>query len=168
MPVHSESPVAIAPSNVYSYESENFFVTVNDTKPIPISSVSVTAPLVLQIVGTDQNPNWSHVLTRNQSSYTAAWYGLIRIQGGRLIQPGNSSTLGFSANVPGPGTYQLVVTALYFDGSNESWQTVIIVSNPSLLGQDVRTLVYFLGAIVILLPVSQSIVLALRRRDGAR
>jgi hypothetical protein len=168
LPVHSESPVAITPPNVYSYESENFLVTVNDTRPLPISSVSVTTPLDLQIVGTDQNPNWSHLLTRNQSSYTAAWYGLSKIQGGRLIQPGNSSTLGFSANVPGPGTYHLAVTALYFDGSSESWQTVIVVSNPSLLGLDIRTLVYILGAIVILLPVSQSIVLALRRRGGAR
>lgn len=168
LPVHSESPVAITPSNVYSYESENFFVTVNDTKPIPVTSVSITVPLALQIVGTDQNPNWSHLVARNQSSYTASWYGLSRIQGGRLIQPGNSSTLGLSLNVPGPGTYRLAVTSFYFDGSNESWQTAIVVSNPSLLGQDVRTLVYFLGAIVILLPVSQSIVLALRRRGGAR
>jgi len=168
MPVHSESPVAITPSSVYSYESENFLVTVNDTKPIPVLSVSITVPLALQIVGTDQNPDWTHLITRNQSSYTASWYGQSRIQGGRLVQPGNSSTLGLSLNVPGPGTYRLAVTALYFDGSNESWQTAIVVSNPSLLGLDVRTLVYFLGAIVILLPVSQSIVLALRRRGGAR
>src|SRR5712664_2038425 len=70
LPVHSESPVAITPSTVYSYESENFLVTVNDTRPLPISSVSVTTPFDLQIVGFDQNPNWSHLLTRNQSSYT--------------------------------------------------------------------------------------------------
>jgi hypothetical protein len=97
--------------------------------------------------------------------------GLVWIEqnpGGSLIQPGNSLTLAFSANVPGPGTYHLTVNALYFDGSTESWQTSIVVSNPSLLGIDIRTLVYILAAIVILLPVGQSIALALKRRGGTR
>lgn len=167
--LHAAAPspqISVTPSAVYSYESENFFVTVNDTRPIPIYSVTISVPLGLQVVGTDQNPDWSHVLSRNQTSYIASWYGVSRISGGILVQPGNTATFGFSANVPGPGAYSLAVTAQYFNGSSESLGTLaVIASNPSVLGlTDVRSFVYFLGAIVILLPVVQWMALLTMRQ----
>ena len=162
--LHAVSPspqISVTPYTVYTYESENFFVSVKDTAQIPIYSISISMPLGLQLVGTDRNPDWSHVLARNQTYYTASWYGLARISGGILVQPGNSSTFAFSANVPGPGTFSLAVTAQYFNGSSASLGTLAVVAyDPSVLGlTDVRSFVYVLGAIVILLPVVQSVAL---------
>ena len=158
--------ISVTPSAVYTYESENFFVRVKDTAQISIISVNITMPLALQLVGTDQNPDWSHLLARNQTSYIASWYGLARISGGILVQPGNTSTFAFSANVPGPGAYSLRVAALYFNGSSASLGTLAVVaSNPSVLGlTDARSFVYLLGAIVILLPVVQWVVLVTVRQ----
>lgn len=164
----ASSQISVTPSSVSSYESENFYVTVDNAGPLLVSSINVTMPLGLQPVGLDQNPDWIHLLTRNQTSYTAAWFGGRSI-GNVLIPPGNSTTFAFSANVPGPGIYRLAISALYFDGSSASLGTLaVVVSTPSLLGLDIRSSVYVLGAIVIFLPVAQWMALLTVRRGHGK
>lgn len=155
---HAELQGAVEPTNANSFEGENFYVTVADSQRLPVITFSITTPLALPIVGYEQHLGWSPRTTRTETSYVLSWYGY-------TIQPGNATTFGFSVDVQGPGTYPVAIAATFLNGTTEKGQVTITVSTPSFIGLDVRTLAYFLGAVVILLPIGQSALVGFRRRS---
>jgi hypothetical protein len=151
----------ITPSKVYTLESQNFYVNVTNRGSTPVLFVIVEVPSGLENAGIGSKPYWTSTQIPQENNYSISW-GISNIQ--KVLLPNESTVLGFSANVLKAGTYTLIVTERFQDGSNSSSQVEITAISPSLGIIDVRYLAYVLAAIALLLPITQTFVLKFRRK----
>jgi hypothetical protein len=150
---------SITPSGVVTLESQNFYLNVTNRGFTPVLFVYVGVPSGLENAGVGGNPYWTSTVLNQKNNYTISW-GISNIQ--KVLLPEQSTVFGFSANVLKAGTYSLIVTEKFQDGTNLSSKIEITAISPSLGIVDVRYLAYILAAIALLLPISQTLVLKFR------
>jgi hypothetical protein len=147
---------------VVTLESQNFYLNVTNRGIAPVLFVYVSVPPGIENAGVGSNPYWTATVLAQKDNYSISW-GISNIQ--KVLLPNQSTVFGFSANVLKAGTYSLVVTERYEDGSISLSQIEIAATSPSLGIIDVRYLAYILAAIALLLPISQTLVLKFRRKN---
>jgi len=143
----------ISPSEVYTLESQNFYVKVTNVGSEAVFFVNVTVPSALDYVGFGQTPNWVGTQVTHGGNYTMSW--IIRnLQ--FVLRRNDSATFAFSANVIESGVYPITVTEQHQNGSSDTSLVYVTAISPSALGLvDVRYLAYILAAVALLLPAGQ-------------